>query len=337
LSYKLKTLIAFDTNSLRSTEEGEVAYSFFAFGKPFQTIEEYIIDKNLADEIHLAIPDWAIQELKDQKQRRYLLDVEEYKKLAKRLSGLPHTGEITFPEVEFDCATYVEQKATEFIGTKKIKLLELKEEIANKVLRSMMARVLKDEGKKAPFANLGKTYKDAGFKDNLVWESLMNFEEVSNYDKVIFLTKDGDFNVHCKTEFKTKWERHIAIEKDENNVIAEINKDYGNYIKERVIHDFAQSEYFIAYLESELKSKVLITISEIDEPIESYQIKDVNGYVNRLVPDEDGVVSFLISSKILITYKSNGDIKKQEIEALTTLYDEETKEIISTEFDFNLQ
>jgi len=197
--------------------------------------------------------------------------------------------------------------------------------------------VLKDEGKKAPFANLGKTYKDAGFKDNLVWESLMNFEEVSNYDKVIFLTKDGDFNVHCKTEFKTKWERHIAIEKDENNVIAEINKDYGNYIKERVIHDFAQSEYFIAYLESELKSKVLITISEIDEPIESYQIKDVNGYVNRLVPDEDGVVSFLISSKILITYKSNGDIKKQEIEALTTLYDEETKEIISTEFDFNLQ
>ena len=157
MSYKLKTLIAFDTNSLRSTEEGEVAFSFFAFGKPFQIIEEYIKEKNLTEEIHLAIPDWAIQELKDQKQRRYLLDVEDYKKLAKRLSGLPHTGEISFPEVEFDCAEYVEQKATEFIATKQIKLLELKEEIANTVLRSMMARVLKDEGKKRRLQILVKT------------------------------------------------------------------------------------------------------------------------------------------------------------------------------------
>lgn len=44
MSYKLKTLIVFDTNSLRSTDAGEVAYSFFAFGRPFQVIETYIIE-----------------------------------------------------------------------------------------------------------------------------------------------------------------------------------------------------------------------------------------------------------------------------------------------------
>jgi len=117
MSYKLKTLIVFDTNSLRSTEAGEVAYSFFAFGRPFQVIEEFIIEKNLTDDIHMAIPTWAIEELKDQKQRQYKTDIVEFQKLAKRLSGLPHIPEITLPEEEFDCATYVEGKALAYLAT----------------------------------------------------------------------------------------------------------------------------------------------------------------------------------------------------------------------------
>jgi hypothetical protein len=87
MSYKLKTLIVFDTNSLRSTDAGEVAYSFFAFGRPFQVIEEFILEKNLSEDINIAIPTWAIEELKDQKQRQYKTDIVEFKKLAKRLSG----------------------------------------------------------------------------------------------------------------------------------------------------------------------------------------------------------------------------------------------------------
>ena len=45
MSYKIKTLIVFDTNSLRNTDAGEVAYSFFIFGRPFQVIEEFILEK----------------------------------------------------------------------------------------------------------------------------------------------------------------------------------------------------------------------------------------------------------------------------------------------------
>jgi len=192
MSYKLKTLIVFDTNSLRSTDNGEVAYSFFAFGRPFQEIEKFIIEKKLSEDIHIAIPFWAIEELKDQKRRQYKTDIVDFQKLAKRLSGLPHISELVLPEVEFDCSGYIEEQAQQFLSTKAIKLLEINEELANDVLRSMMVRVMKDENKKAPFAHSGK-YKDAGFKDNIVWESLMNFDEVANYDKILFLSKDGDF------------------------------------------------------------------------------------------------------------------------------------------------
>lgn len=148
MAYKLKTLIVFDTNSLRSTEAGEVAYSFFAFGRPYQVIEEYILEKDLSEDIHIAIPTWAIEELKDQKHRQYKTDIIEFQKLAKRLSGMPHIPEIKLPEEEFDCTTYIKEKAEEYLATKQIKLLEIKEELASTVLQSMMVRVMKDQNKK---------------------------------------------------------------------------------------------------------------------------------------------------------------------------------------------
>jgi Flp pilus assembly secretin CpaC len=122
---------------------------------------------------------------------------------------MPHIPQITLPQEEFDCTTYIQEKAIEYIATKEIKLLEIKEELANTVLQSMMKRVMKDQNKKHPFAHSGK-YKDAGFKDNIVWESLMHFDSVADFDKVIFITKDTDYT-NCQFEFKEKWNKHIAI------------------------------------------------------------------------------------------------------------------------------
>jgi hypothetical protein len=151
----LKTLIVFDTNALRSTEAGQVAYRFFAFGKPFQLIEEYINTNNLNEYIHLAIPSWAIEELKDQKNRQYLEDVEKYKEITERLFGLPSFQKIPFSQKEFDCRAYIQEKAEEFLATKQLKKLDIKEELASTVLKSMMSRVLKEEKFKKPFAHSG--------------------------------------------------------------------------------------------------------------------------------------------------------------------------------------
>lgn len=182
MAYKLKTLLVFDTNSLRSTDGGKVAYSFFAFGKPYQIIDAFIQDNQLTDDVHIAIPEWAIEELKDQKQRGFLEDVEDYEKLTKRLSGLPHLGDLTLNHDGFDCASYVTQKAEEYLAEKNIQLLTIPDIIANDVLRSMMARVMLGDNDKAPFSSSGKN-KDAGFKDNLIWESLLNYPNVVKMTK----------------------------------------------------------------------------------------------------------------------------------------------------------
>ena len=334
MSYKLKTLVVFDTNSLRSTEAGEVAYSFFAFGRPFQVIEDFILEKNLNEDIHIAIPTWAVEELKDQKHRQYKTDIVEFQKLAKRLSGMPHIPQIALPEVEFDCTTFIKEKADEYLATKEIKLLEIKEELANTVLQSMMKRVMKDQNKKQPFAHSGK-YKDAGFKDNIVWESLMHFDGVTDFDKIIFLTKDTDY-ANCQVEFKAKWNRHISISSDENTVVAEILKDYELYINERVIYDFAQTEYFKDYLSDNLKLKSEISFEDGNFKIENFKLLDTCTNITRIPPNEHMIESLYVTSEIKIFYTANGEKKEQIVNATTSFADEETKEIIETFYDIDL-
>jgi len=334
MSYKLKTLIVFDTNSLRSTEAGEVAYSFFAFGRPFQVIEEFILEKSLNEDIHIAIPTWAIEELKDQKHRQYKTDIVEFQKLAKRLSGMPHIPEITLPEEEFDCSTYIQEKAQEYMATKEIKLLEIREELANTVLQSMMKRVMKDQSKKQPFVHSGK-YKDAGFKDNIVWESLMHFEGVTDFDKVIFITKDTDYT-NCQIEFKAKWNRHISIISDENNALVEIQKDYDFYINERAIYDYAQTDYFKDYLSDNLKMKSEIINEDYNCKIENFKLIDTCTNISRIPPNEHMIESLYITSEIKVFFKADGKKKEQIVTATTSFADEETKEIIETFYDFDL-
>jgi hypothetical protein len=336
MSYKLKTLIVFDTNSLRSTEAGEVAYSFFAFGKPFQVIEEFIKDKNLSNDIHIAIPSWAIEELKDQKQIRYKEDIIEFKKLAKRLSGLPHVPEINVFEEGFDCTAYVNEKAIAFIATKDIKLLEIKEEIGNTVLRSMMSRVMKEEKHKTPFVHAkkgNKTYKDAGFKDNLIWESLMHFDQIPIYDKIILVTGDSDFNFSSH-EFEEKWKRHISILKDENAVLTEIQIDFKEYLEFRDIDTFARTEYFIGKLNEELsKCKTVYPTGIIMEII----IKDPCISIQAIPPTEDIPESLMITSGITVKYIDEDKIETLKTSISTVLSDRENKEIIDILIDQRLQ
>ncbi len=334
MSYKLKTLIVFDTNSLRSTQDGEVAYSYFTFGRPFQVVEEFIAEKKLTEDIHIAIPAWAIEELKDQKQRQYQDDILKFQKLANRLSGMPHIPQITLPHEQFDCTTYIQEKAIEYIATKEIKLLEIREELASTILQSMMKRVMKDQNKKHPFAHSGK-YKDAGFKDNIVWESLMHFNGVADFDKIIFITKDTDYT-NCQFEFKEKWNKHISIISDENNALVEIKKDYELYITEREIYDFAQTEYFKDYLVNLLKKKSEIIIEENSFKIENFKLHDTCKDINRIPPNEQMIENLYIVSEIVVYFKDKGEKKEQIVTATTSFADEESKEIIETFYDFEL-
>jgi len=337
MSFNIKTLVVCDTNSLRNLEAGEVAYSSFSFGKPYNLIAEFIREKNLEDYVSLAVPKMVIEELKNQKQRSYQKDIQDLKKISQRLAGLPHIedGEIKLPDEKFSCADFIEAAANEYITINKINLLDFQEADAPSMLRSMLAKVVGQENGKSPFARSGK-FNDAGFKDSVIWETIMHFEKVRDFDKVIFLTKDGDYKDNCIDDFKAKWQRHLDIFKDENRVIAELERDYGNYIENRKVYEYANKDYFKDYLFDLLKAASTIDYEGESLKIENFQI---NNYCQKVdqVADEDGdFVSVKFVSDVAIDATFNGEKIKIPVAATTVLSDLDYMELEETIFEPNI-
>src|ERR1044072_3088231 len=186
MSYKLKTLIVFDTNSLRSTDGGEVVYSSFTFGKAYDIVNEFITANNLHDDIHIAVSAMVIDEIKVQMQRSYSGDIQKLQDTKRRLAGLPHVTEalIGIPDLDFNCEEYVEQKTQEYLAANgHVRLMTYEEASSNNILKSLIDRAHKI---KPPFFRTTKN-SDAGFKDSVICETLMNYMGIANYHKVVLV------------------------------------------------------------------------------------------------------------------------------------------------------
>lgn len=337
MAYRIKTLIVFDTNVLRDMLGKEVVYNSFTFGKSYNELDTFIKESGLEEYVTLSVSTMVIEELKNQKKRAYKQDIVNLKEIVKRLEGLPHIPEnsIPIPDEDFECGVFIEQNATAYIAANNVNTLVYKDEHASSILNNMVQKVVTTDKPQSPFAISGP-YKDAGFKDGIIWETLMHFDMVLDYDKVIFLSKDGDYKENCLDDFTQKWNRHIKIEKDKNNVIAELKKDYGNYIEEKAIHDFADKEYFRDYLFDQLKVKTEIAINGSNFKIENFVIENPCTLVERMPPTDEEDEYIIINSEIKIHFTEAKEKKQQVVLTQTKLADEETKDIIETTYDIEL-
>jgi cytochrome oxidase Cu insertion factor (SCO1/SenC/PrrC family) len=163
----------------------------------------------------------------------------------------------------------------------------------------------------------------------------MHYDDVEAYDKFIFITKDTDYG-DCQNEFKEKWNKYIITLKDENSVKAEILKDYELYINERVIYDYTHTEYFLDYLNDELKQKSEIVTETGTGKIENFKIQEPSTRIERIPPAEEEDEYILVHSSIVIFYKEGVNKQQQEVIMTTKLADEETKEIIETFYNIEL-
>ncbi len=335
MSFNLKTLVVFDTNTVRSLEAGDLAYRFFSFGKSFEELQKLIAENNLAPYVTVAVSELVIEELKLQKSKKYGEDIDRLKSIATRLAGMPHVadGSIQIPAIDFDCKTYVEEEAKKFIEEQSAKIIPIKDDYTNSMLRSMIDKVMQDKIK-APFKVTGKDnkIKDAGFKDNVIWESLMHYEEVPNFDKILFVTDDTGYD-GCEKEFIDKWNKHIKIIKNHTALEAELRTDYGNYMQYHKIYEFAGKEYFDDYLKDLLSPASFVQVDGEDLKIENYQIKEHCLKVETGTDEEGDFVSPIIHSAVSV-FTTKGDAKTEiNVLAITQLSDFETMEIEKTDFE----
>lgn len=338
MSSRLKTLIFFDTNNLRHTVGQEVAYSDFAFSKAYSDVQDFIKENNLQDFISIAVSNMVLEELKHQKKRSYEKDLAEFKKLKERLKDMPQITEdhLQIPEDEIDMDTYVEEKAQEFIETNGINVVQLDGGKSQEVLEKFINKVLHLEKPQPPFKTTGnkQQIKDAGFKDNIVWETLLHYEGIADFDKVILLTNDNGFD-GCATEFTEKWEKHFDIQKDVINLIALLKSDYENYIEFKKYHDWANTDYFMGYVKEQLDDMTYIYLEGEEYPIENYQVGDYCIIVEKSFEDEDGDgysdEEVIIHTGIDVSCTVKGEKRTEQVIMVTFIQEENT--IVESEYE----
>lgn len=336
MSYKIKSLIIFDTNSLRkvriNAKEREIIdYSNFNFGSPFQKIKTYLEEKKIENVIALGIPDMVLLELQNQCEKQYQKEYSIIQESLNRIAELPAKNGITLadPNNEFVFKNYIIEKIESVIAEHKVIKIPFDETKTVSIFKNMLDKVLDVEDVKSPFRP-----KDAGFKDNVIWESLIRYDDISKYDKIFFLTKDGDYKDNCYEEFKKLWpEQDIYIRKEPAQIIIDIERIYQEYLSEKEIFDFTESEIFKETLEKDLSSKQKIDIDGNEYQIVNFGINNYAVKIEKLLPDDNEVENIKVTSDITIEYLFEEENKQIKIIGTTLLYDETSKEILETTFE----
>lgn len=296
MKIKGKILIIFETSSIRNqkNEYGEVDFGF-----DFINIKKYINDKNLDDEIVLAVTKFSIDEFVTGRNKEFLKDLIVYKKIEK----LPN---VNIPNNNFDYKIYLSGKIRVFLEKNKVIIIPYpsKNRLYDIIKRGLL--------QKKPFLGGGK-HSDYGFKDVIIWESILSFRYVENFKKVILVCGDNSFDESCEAEFRNKNDVFFRIYKDNVSVIKEIREtiDVDNLvIDNQQIHVdgddivsgldiFLQSEYFLENVKQKISSDFDIDLNnikdiEVSNTVEPWIIgeEEVGSLVTGLVRI-NGIENFL--------------------------------------------
>jgi len=213
-----------------------------------------------------------------------------------------------------------------FIRNKEFAVIDIAEDRFGHILKEVLKRAIE---RRSPFRR-GKNSTDMGFKDVLIWESLLNYDNYDRYDKVILFTGDSGFDDDCKIEFESRLKKEILITPSSQFLQSEIEEDYADIIQNKEWRDFVNTDYFRSYFDNELSKLEYVTVSGIEyKVIRASVISYLDGVEKPDENEETDTATILVAS-VKGILEMDGDQKEVDIKARTYLDD--AKGIQSTEF-----
>jgi len=173
-------------------------------------------------------------------------------------------------------------------------ILKLDRDVHGKTLERVMKKAL---FKTKPFDDAGR-----GFKDALIWETLLNFGDMSASHNVFLLTEDSDFEF-LRNEFSETFSKDLRLEFDTNTLIVDLEKIYGLYVDHPELIRYLKTEFF--------RSKLVEYLADEADP---------------------AVVNLEVKRIIAINDVTREDL--QEFELPTTYTDEDLASLKKVEFSF---
>ncbi len=309
-----KTLILMDTNKIRSMFGKSPRYDSFGFDHEFKTLKNFIEENSLSENIILAVADMTLQELLVQKKKAYEKDKVDLISASKRLKTLKNISipDFDLPDDSFDCVEYLNPKVTMFLQENSITTIKIEDGKKASVLDSLVQGVIES---KPPF----KVGKNSGFKDAIIWETLIKHSIKNGCSNVILFTHDKDFDGCMIVDINFK------IIKSMYELTSELKSTYAKKIREKKYDAIARKQYLISKLEQMIVSEFdiraenvsVISLTEdiIDSPI---LLKEIFSSLDESAAYFENMVCFV--SKIKISDREAG---------VNVLFDESANEILT--------
>ena len=244
-----KILLVFDSNNARDTFKGEVRYDRFSFSADFLEISHFVKENNLSEFIHIAIPEFVFEELLQQKQDTFKDDLGIVTSSFERLKTLEEVKieNLEIPDKDLDIKSKLRPLAEAFLKENDIILIKFKEEDKTIIFNKIIDRAI---NKKNPFKGGKNNNSDAGFKDTLIWEAILNYELIKNYNLIYFISNDGGFK-NCQKELNSDTIT-CEIRKSLSVIRTELETRYNSLIVLTSVEKHIQTDIFLINLKEEL-------------------------------------------------------------------------------------
>ncbi|WP_264737755.1 PIN domain-containing protein [Cytobacillus firmus] len=209
----MKYVIVIDTNIFFTTGQKSCNFSEFKLNKLFDNVIEAIEKYDLTENVTVMIPKTVWNELYKQRLELYDNKIRDIEKLHKNFifpNVTVEIDEIDYPQHLRNSLDIYRQKLSNY--TVEVRELELPTESRFGLI---IKRVFE---KRAPFEGRGKS-SDKGFKDALIWESILEFKSINPEVNILLYSRDGLFNQELSTEFEEQYSDSIVLLDTEELVI----------------------------------------------------------------------------------------------------------------------
>lgn len=244
--------VVFDTNVLYRAYDKKADFSSFSFNTTYENIVGFINQLDIYEQVVIIVPTVVWKEMEQQIIESHQQKIKDFRERISKFS---------FPEIkikdenDFDYNAFIHsimEKYRSGLSSDINKVIEIS--IASEARYSSIISRAFD--KRPPFEGKDKK-SDKGFKDALLWESILEFAAQHNTAKFIYYSKDNGFSEELEKEFVSLFPNaRISISSTENAVKEELESwardidiysytPIENYVEHQELIDWLQSEDFL--------------------------------------------------------------------------------------------
>lgn len=242
-----KTLVIFETSVIRNQS---FSYGEINFTQNFAAVKHFIVSTKSEKGVRFGVTQLTIDEFTCGFNECFDSDKAKILPLVNRLNSIPF---LNASVGQMDNVKFVEHfRPLQKSFLKKEKFFVIRYPRKTQLIRRLINRSL---FKQKPFLRNDK-HSDYGFKDVLIWESILESKKIGDYKKVILFSNDKGFDESLRDEFSEHFPKtFFLVARDSEAVIRELKIDHelakvtekSDFSKTSVL-DFAKSEYFEDHL-----------------------------------------------------------------------------------------